>query len=141
MEERLALAEHAKKKGCRLIVDPDISYDFYGGEARRTRLEGLLHFLSTVKGMPCEVAFSNMAMAESITIVGDWFAASSITGKMGEGYRQTIFTRHAPTIAKMIADFDRRFDQRNYGLPPSGLFQPLKYNLPDFAIFNAARKS
>jgi hypothetical protein len=119
LEERLALTEHAKQKGCRIIIDPDLKYEFYGGDARRTRLEGLLRFLRELKGAPCEVAMANIAMSESITIVGDWFAAHSISGKMGDGYRQTIFTRHAPTIAKMIEEFDRRFTQCLYGSPVS----------------------
>jgi hypothetical protein len=56
-------------------------------------------------------------LKESITIVGDWFAAHSIYGKMGEGYRQTIFTHHPPTIAKLIEEFDRRFNQHLGGVP------------------------
>lgn len=119
LEERLALTEHAKKKGCRIIIDPDLKYEFYGDKARQTRLECLLRFLHRMKGVRCEVAMANIAMSESITIVGDWFAAHSISGKMGDGYRQTIFTRHAPTIATMIEEFDRRFNQYLYGLPAS----------------------
>ncbi len=115
LEERRALTEHAKKMGCRIIIDPDLTYDFYGGNARRTRLECLLHFLQGLKAVRCDVAMTNIAMSESITIVGDWFAARSILAKMGDGYRQTIFTRHAPTIASMIEEFDSRFDQCFYG--------------------------
>jgi len=118
-EERMALTNHAKAKGCRIIVDPDLTYEFYGGEARRTRLGCLLGFLREMKGVPCEVAMAGHGMNESITIVGDWFAARSVLGKMGDGYRQTIFTRHAPTIAKMIDEFDRRFGQTLHGLPPA----------------------
>jgi hypothetical protein len=36
---------------------------------------------------------------------------------MGEGYRHTIFTRHAPTIARMIEEFDRRFNQDLRDIP------------------------
>ncbi|MGD0736453.1 MAG: toll/interleukin-1 receptor domain-containing protein [Terracidiphilus sp.] len=116
-EERLALTDHAKAKGCRLIVDPDLTYEFYGGNSRRTRLMCLLRFIREMKGVPCEIAMSGHGMNESITIVGDWFAARSVSGKMGDGYRQTIFTRHAPTIARMIDEFDRRFMQTLHGLP------------------------
>lgn len=119
LEERLALTEHAKKKGCRIIIDPDLGYEFYGEDARRTRLETLLRFLHTMKSVRCEVAMASIAMSESVTIVGDWFAAHSISGRMGDGYRQTIFTRHAPTIATMIEEFDRRFNQYLYGAPAS----------------------
>lgn len=118
-EERVALTEHARKVGCRIIIDPDLTYEFYGGDARRTRLECLSRFLRDMKRPLCQVAMDRIEMSESITIVGDWFAAQSISGKMGDGYRQTIFTRHAPTIAGMIKDFDRRFNQSLYGLPPA----------------------
>ena len=116
-EERLALTEHAKEKGCRMVIEPNLEYQFYGGDARRTRLECLLKFLRSMPDRSCQVAMAAHGMRESITIVGDWFAAHSIYGKMGEGYRQTIFTRHAPTIAKMIEEFDRRFDQHLGGVP------------------------
>jgi len=118
-EERLALTGHAKEKGCRIVIDLDLEYQFYGGDARCTRLECLLKFLRSMPDRLCQVAIANHSMRESITIVGDWFAAQSIYGKMGEGYRQTIFTRHAPTIAKMIEEFDRRFDQHLGGVPGS----------------------
>ncbi len=116
-DERMALTDHAKVKGCRLIVDPDLTYEFYGGDARRTRLGCLLSFLRKMRDVPCEVAMAGHGMNESITIVGDWFAARSVSGRMGDGYRQTIFTRHAPTIARMIDEFDRRFTQTLHGLP------------------------
>jgi len=116
-EERLALSEHAKEKGCRIIIDPDLKYQFYGGDALRTRLEYLLKFLRSKSDRSCQVAMAGHGLRESITIVGDWFAAQSIYGKMGEGYRQTIFTHHAPTIATMIEQFDRRFDQHLDGFP------------------------
>jgi TIR domain-containing protein len=115
-EERMALTKHAKAKGCRIIIDPNLTYEFYGGEARRTRLGCLLQFLREMKGVTCEVAMGEFGMNESITIVGDWFAARSISGRMGDGYRQTIFTRHAPTVARMIDEFDLRFFQTLHGM-------------------------
>lgn len=110
-EERLALGEHAARKGCRIVIDPSLDYAFYGVDARRARLECLLNFLCSMPDRLCQVAIAAKGMSESITIVGDWFAAHSVYGRAGEGYRQTNFTRHAPTIAKIIADFDRRFAQ------------------------------
>ena len=118
-EERLALTVHANKAGCRIVIDPDLTYEYYGGDARRTRLECLLRFLSAKSDQDCEVALYDHGMSESVTIVGDWFAARSISGKMGQGYQQTIFTRHAPTIAKMIVDFDERFAHYLNGMDPS----------------------
>ncbi len=116
-EERVGLTEHAKQKGCRIVIDPSLDYAFYGGEAMRSRLDCLLKFLRSMPDRLCQVAIAGNGMSESITIVGDWFAAHSIYGKAGEGYRHTNFTRHAPTIAKIIADFDRRFAQHLGGVP------------------------
>jgi hypothetical protein len=116
-EERRALAEHAREKGCRIVIDLSLNYAFYGGDATRTRLQCLLSFLRSMPDRLCQVAMASHGMKESITIVGDWFAAHSIYGRMGEGYRHTIFTRHAPTIARMIEEFDRRFNQDLRDIP------------------------
>lgn len=60
----------------------------------------------------CQIAFHReMKHEESITIVGDWFSAESVSAKIGEGYRQTIFTRHAPSMITKIADFDSEFNE------------------------------
>jgi hypothetical protein len=117
LEERLALTEHAKKKGCRIVIDADLQYQFYGGDARRVRLECLVHFLRSMSDQSCQVAIAGHGLNKSTTIVGDWFAAQSISAKPGQGYKQTIFTRHSPTIARMIEEFDRRFVQHLDGLP------------------------
>lgn len=116
-EERMALTEHARIKGCRLIIDPDLNFSFYGGDARRTRLQCLLHFLQDKTVQSCQVALARLPVNESITIVGDWFAAHSISSRIGQGYRHTIFTRHAHTIASMIKDFDERFSLHLNSLP------------------------
>ena len=116
-EERQALTEHAKADGCRIIIDPRLDFSFYGGDARRSRLECLLRVLRGKDIQSCHVAIAALPLNESITIVGDWFAAHSITNIPGDGYRQTIFTRHAPTIAEMIKDFDRRFAEALGSLP------------------------
>jgi hypothetical protein len=116
-EERLALTEHAKLKGCRIIIDPDLNFKFYGGDARRTRLQCLLRFLQDETIPSCQVAIAHLPINESITIVGDWFVAHSISSRMGQGYRHTIFTRHAPTIARMISDFEQSFGKHLNGMP------------------------
>jgi hypothetical protein len=116
-EERLALTAHAKQKGCRLIIDPDLNFRFYGPDARLIRLQCLLQFLQDKAIRDCQVAIADLPLNESITIVGDWFAAHSISSRMGQGYRHTIFTRHAHTIANMIEDFDLRFEKHLNGIP------------------------
>jgi hypothetical protein len=47
----------------------------------------------------------------SNTYVGDWFSAESVSAIVGQGYFQTIFTRHAATIQEKIANFDSEFQE------------------------------
>jgi hypothetical protein len=73
----------------------------------------LKKFLISSTGKKTLVAFNyqnNMNNHfSSITIVGDWFYAQSHAGKIGKGYDQTIFTRHAPSIQHHIDQFDLEF--------------------------------
>lgn len=48
---------------------------------------------------------------DHLTIVGDWFAADAISASIGTGIRQTIYTRHAPSIQSLIESFDEEFGQ------------------------------
>jgi len=117
-EERVALTEHAKRKGCRIVINPNLDFNHYGGHARRTRLECLLRFLRDRTIQPCQVAIDiGLPDNESKTMVGDWFAAHSISNMIGDGYRHTIFTRHAPTIARVIEEFDQTFEQALGSVP------------------------
>jgi len=109
-EERQALLEHALARSCRLIICPEITFEDYGIKARIVRLKCLLEFLLSMPDDKVEIAHSPfLDRGESITIVGDWFSAASISGKLVKGYRQTIFTRHAPTVAKHVQRFDDTF--------------------------------
>ncbi len=111
-KERLALERHAAAAGCKLIINPTLQYETYGPDARICRLEYLLKFLLQMDDELCWVAIlEDMDPRVSTTIVGNWFAAESIAGSGGRGYRQTIFTRHAPTIMEKIAIFDAEFDE------------------------------
>jgi hypothetical protein len=46
----------------------------------------------------------------SLLIMGDWFEANSIVPR-NDGYRQTIFSWHAPTVLRSIYNFDRQFEE------------------------------
>jgi hypothetical protein len=46
----------------------------------------------------------------SLTIVGDWFVAESMVPRP-EGYRQTVFTWHAPTVLRWVQKFDQEFKE------------------------------
>jgi hypothetical protein len=107
-EERLALEEHARKSGCSLIIKPSLTYSRYGEAARKSRLTELLAFLESMPDHLVRVAVSDrMPTASSITMVGNWFLAESVSAAIGGGYQQTIFTRHAPSILAKIELFDR----------------------------------
>ena len=110
--ERLALGRHAESKGCRLIINPFLKYKEYGPAARRVRLRAICDFLRGMPDTRCEVVTcDSKEQGESLTILGDWFAAESVSAEIGKGYRQTVFTRHAPTLMDKIAQFDAEFDE------------------------------
>jgi hypothetical protein len=110
-DERLALEHHAWKAGFKIIIDPYLTYDMYGPTARRVRLGTLIDFLSsTDNNSKYQVAFYREGgIHESITILGDWFYAESVSSSLEAGFRQTIFTRHAPSMQAKIDLFDREF--------------------------------
>ncbi len=119
-EERRALERHAHAKGCRLIVYPELDYREWGPKARIVRLKCLLEFLHSMPDDKVEIAHgpclneadgSSPGQGENVTIVGDWFSAVSISGQFSRGFRQTIFTRHAPTVGIQVERFDETFDE------------------------------
>ncbi|MBC7248050.1 MAG: toll/interleukin-1 receptor domain-containing protein [Actinobacteria bacterium] len=106
--ERLALEKHAQEAGCRLIVNPGV-YTGYSERARIARLETLLDFLRSLPEEKVQVAINErMDEDENVTLVGDWFAAISVSMA---GNRQTIFTRHAPSMQGRIEYFDQEFEE------------------------------
>ncbi len=111
-EERLALGEHAAAAGCRLMINPYIPFERYGQYARKCRLQSLLRFLTDQSFEDVQVVINEVDQSESLTIVGDWFAAQSAVARLGTGYLQTIFTRHAPTVTRQIKEFDDEFAEK-----------------------------
>ena len=111
-DERIELEKHARVNGCRLIIDPYFTYEQYGSEAKIVRLESLIEFLESMPDGKVEVAINNkMHQEESLTLVGDWFAAESVSATIGLGYRQTIFTCHAPSMWSRIELFDQEHNE------------------------------
>lgn len=110
-EERLALVKHVKMSGCRLIINPYHPLEKFGVEARIVRLKSLIEFLESLPDDKVQVVINPKIQNENLTIVGDWFAAESVSAILGRGYRQTIFTRHAPSVQKMIEEFDQEFKE------------------------------
>lgn len=110
-DERLALEYHARQAGFKVIIAPDLPFGQYGPEARKARLSTLIAFLaSTAEDARYQVALQPAERAaESVTILGDWFYAESVSPKRGIGYRQTIYTCHAPSMQAKIDLFDQEF--------------------------------
>ena len=110
--ERIALGRHAREAGCSLVVNPGIPYKELCTKARCLRLESLVKFLEDDSYPDVVIAFDpEMVDPESQTIVGDWFSAESIAAPRGQGYMQTIFTRHAPSMLIRTELFDQRCDE------------------------------
>jgi hypothetical protein len=104
--ERLALEKHARAAGCRLIISPAVAA-FFKPRAQLARLQTLAAFLRSMADEQLQVAVSGtMPEQYNLTIVGDWFAAESASASARQGYRQTIFTRHAPSMASRIELFE-----------------------------------
>ena len=108
--ERLALTKHAVVEGCKLIIIPPAeAYTHLGKPARVSRLRVLREFLSEMDDEKCQVATGATNPNDNLLIVGNWFVAESVS--MRREYRQTILTRHAPTVATRVKDFDAEFNE------------------------------
>lgn len=112
-EERRALELHARACGCWLIIDPSRPFDLnkLGPCAGKKRLETLLEFLRSMAEDQVRVVVSERARGGNVLFVGDWFVAESLVPRPGEGYRQTIFSWHAPTVLRRARQFDQEFEE------------------------------
>lgn len=110
-KERIALEKHAKVSGCRLIINTLIMAE-RSERAQRVRLQTLLEFLDSMPDDKVQIVINReLQPQESLTIVGDWFAAESVSGSVIQGFRQTIFTCHAPSMQSRIELFDQEFEE------------------------------
>lgn len=112
-KERDELEKHAKVQGCRLIVRPKLNDgNFCGESGRACRMKTLKDFLEK---NPHEETYAlidpDVRDLPSQLLVGNWFSAESRISDSRLGYRQTVLTRHAPTVEEHREEFDRRFDR------------------------------
>jgi hypothetical protein len=106
-EERLALQKHAEQVGCRLIINPVYAINGRDNLAAITRINTLIRFLNSKSDSMKVIAIQNTETnIESLTMVGDWFLAESVSFKKRDGFTSTYFTRNATEINKRIKDFD-----------------------------------
>ncbi len=110
-KERNELLEHVRQKGCRLIIHTDQDYSQYGPASKLARLAGLIDFLENPPHAEVHVALNvSPATGDSLTLVGDWFSATSVPIRVGPGHRQTVFSMHAPSARKLAKSFDKEFE-------------------------------
>jgi hypothetical protein len=119
--ERQALERHARRGGAKLIIDPWITFARASTDPVKARLESLLEFLESVDDKQAQVITRRGENEGNLTIVGDWFVAESQIPRPGDGYRQTVFTWHAPTVLGAVRDFDSAFASicRDQNIDPS----------------------
>jgi hypothetical protein len=109
--ERIALQQHADRNGCSLIIYPKYAIEGRSALAARTRIKTFLNFLESMEDNQITIAIpTGNAGIESLTMVGDWFLAESVSFKDGDGYTNTFFTRNASEIAERIHEFDNEMD-------------------------------
>ena len=112
------LQNHADKAGCRLIINPDYAFQGRTSLAAKTRLKTFIEFLERMPDPLVVVAIQNkMTNIESLTMVGDWFLAESVSFKENDGFTNTFFTRNASEINKRIDDFESELKEllEDYG--------------------------
>lgn len=129
--ERLALEKHARKAGCRLIINPAIIQKNFKPLGQVARIKTMVEFLESMPDEKVWIAINNdMGMQESITMVGDWFAAESVSRSIKGGYRQTNFTRHAPSMKSRVYMFDQEIQEligKNGWTPENSRLKAIEY--------------
>jgi hypothetical protein len=119
LEERRALEAHAREAGCKLIVNPELIVKNYVKTAQTARLGTFLEFIESMPDDKIVIAFdSNLNFSETVTLVGDWFSSEAFSRTLNSGFKQAIFTRHAPGIRRKIDAFE---EELNYLLKKCGL--------------------
>ncbi|MCL5282849.1 MAG: toll/interleukin-1 receptor domain-containing protein [Planctomycetes bacterium] len=120
-KERHILEEQAEQAGCDLIIDPYVVIEDpetatrdlrpkYSHRATAARLEILRDFLRGQSSDRCAVCICRGRIQSNLTILGDWLAAEAVVPHYKSGFRQTIFTRHAPTVQNRIEEFNQEFN-------------------------------
>jgi hypothetical protein len=120
-KERVYLGLHAAQAGCSLILNLSGTFDEFQPIARRSRLGVLRSFLAAQRDEDTRVAIDNtIPHGENQLLLGDWFVAMAMSSIQGAGYRQTILSRHAPTMRSRVEAFDATLDDLlcESGTPP-----------------------
>jgi hypothetical protein len=111
-EERRSLERHARVAGCSLLMQPLAEQvNTPGTYARWARLHVLLQFLRSMPDDKVRVVLTQRPPEGNLILVGDWFLSESLVPLRGQGYRQTLFNNHAPTVYDRVRKFDQEFEE------------------------------
>jgi hypothetical protein len=109
-QERAELEQIARAHTCDLIVCPTASVlATIGKSGSLARLEILTEFLESMPDESIRVVVDVTQNPGNLLIVGDSFLVEAVAGDRMGTYRQSVFTRHAPTVLQRCADFDAEF--------------------------------
>lgn len=127
-QERAEMEEHARRGGCDLIIDPYVvlredprSCELTGKHPHGSTIKRLEILRDFVTGMTTEnlrIAIQEGGIDGNTIIIGDWVLAEAVIPHRKTGYRQTILTRHAPTVLATIEEFDRDFADASSDFEP-----------------------
>jgi len=120
-QERKVMEAHAHGGGCDLILDPYVRIQEthndknairlkHSPEMTLVRLRILADYLRDFPGDDIRVAFNRGRISDSLVMLGDWLAAEAVVPHYKGGYRQTIMTRHAPTLLSRIEAFEEELN-------------------------------
>jgi hypothetical protein len=111
-EERRALERHVRRAGCSLIMQPVAEqFNTTGPYSRWARLQVLQEFLKTMPDDKVRIVMTHRPPEGNLILVGDWFLSESLVPRSGQGYRQTLFNSHAPSVYDRVRKFDQEFEE------------------------------
>ena len=94
-----------------MIINPKYAIEGRSILSAKTRIKTMIDFLEIMPDSKVVVALqSERTCIESLTMVGDWFLAESVSFRDGDGFTNTFFTRNASEIATRIRTFEEELD-------------------------------
>ncbi len=108
-KERMTLMKHAAKAGCDLILNPESVPRTNHSPWWDSRLNAMIHSLTEIRssaGPPSRVVVTSHDQKRNLCILSDAFLAEAVVPFGGGHFRNTMFTRHAPTVLERIMEFE-----------------------------------
>lgn len=114
--ERKNLELHARNAGCSLIIHPFVDFAPVGALVHCTQLQELRSFLQSMPATKIRIAVSRRGFEGNLTLIGDAVGIKAGAPRPGADFRQTVFTRHAPTVLRWLLDFERELRSLLHGI-------------------------